>query len=149
MKLIIQGEKIVATATDDYAGPESFVAAPVGFDATRMGDYAYVDGAVALALPAPPGTRITRLAFRNRFSRNEKVALEMAALDDPTAQMAKRQVAAALRAHLADISAATFVDLQRADTRAGVQMLESLGLLAAGRAMEILDSVVQDEERPI
>ena len=149
MKLIIQNNNIVATATDDYAGSESFIAAPADFDVARLGDYVYADGMVTLALPAQPGTRITRLAFRNRFSRNEKVALEMAALDDPTAPMAKRQTAAALRAHLADISAATFVDLQRPDTRAGVQMLESLGLLAAGRAMEILDSVVQDEERPI
>lgn len=149
MKLIIQNNIVVATATDDYAGPESFSVAPADFDVKRLGDYVYADGMVTLAPPAPPGTRITRLAFRNRFSRPEKVALEMAALDDPSAPMTKRQMAAALRAHLADISAATFVDLQRPDTRAGVQMLESVGLLAPGRSLEILDSVVQDEERPL
>ena len=56
---------------------------------------------------------------------------------------------AALRATLADTAAATFIDLFRAETRAGVQMLEAAGLLAEGRALEILDAPVTAEERPL
>lgn len=96
-----------------------------------------------------PSHRITRLAFRNRFTTAEKVALEIAGLDNPAAPMPARAQAAALRANQADLASATFVDLQRADTRAGVQMLETAGLLAAGRALEILDGPIQPSERPL
>ena len=143
MKLIIQQNRIAATATDAYTGPDEYIDAPADFDVTRLGEYRYEDGALALA----PDTRITRLAFRNRFTSAEKMALEMAALDDPTAPMAQRQQAAAIRVHLADVAASTFVDLGRADTRAGVQALEAGGLLTEGRALEILDAPVPPSER--
>lgn len=143
MKLIIQKNRIAATATDEYTGPDEYIDAPADFDVTRLGEYRYEDGVLVLA----PDMRITRLAFRNRFTQAEKVALELAALDDPAAPMAQRQQAAALRATLSDTAAATFIDLIRADTRAGVQMLETAGLLAAGRALEILDAPVTPEER--
>ena len=86
------------------------------------------------------GTRITKLAFRNRFTVAEKAALEIAALDNPAADMQSRGLAATLRAYLEDVQAATFIDLQRADTRAGVMMLEQVGLLGAGRALQIFDT---------
>ena len=94
-------------------------------------------------------TRVTRLAFRNRFTQAEKVMLELAALDDPTATMAQRQQAAAIRVYLADVSTSTFVDIANADTRAGVQALEAAGLLAPGRALQILDAPLQADERPL
>ena len=143
MKLIIQNTRIAATATDAYAGPDEYIDAPADFDVTRLGEYRYEDGVLALE----PDTRITRLAFRNRFTAGEKMALEMAALDDPTAPMAQRQQAAALRANLADTAAATFIALAWPYTRAGVQMLEAAGLLAAGRALEILDAPIEAHER--
>jgi hypothetical protein len=90
---------------------------------------------------------ITKLGFRNRFTRAEKVVLEMAALDNPAASMAQRQQSAALRADLKDQEGATFIDLDRADLRAGVQALEAAGLIAAGRALQILDAPVQEIER--
>ena len=115
--------------------------------------YEWVDLPYQAPAPAPPPVpepqRITRLAFRNRFTTAEKVALEIAALDNPAAAMPARAQAAALRASQADLAAATFVDLQRADTRAGVQMLEAAGLLAAGRVLEILDAEITPEERPL
>lgn len=115
--------------------------------------YAWVDLPYQAPAPPPPAVpepqRITRLAFRNRFTTAEKVALEIAALDNPAAAMPARAQAAALRASQADLAAATFVDLQRADTRAGVQMLEAAGLLAAGRVLEILDAEITPEERPL
>jgi len=93
-----------------------------------------------------PWRRITRLAFRNRFTMAEKTALELASLDSPAAPMAQRQQAAMLRAYMADVSVATFLDLEREDTRFGVQALESFGLLPAGRALEILDAPIQADE---
>jgi hypothetical protein len=144
MKLIIQQNRIAATATDAYTGPDEYIDAPADFDITRMGEYVYAAGMLVLA----PATRITRLAFRNRFSQAEKVTLELAALDDPAATMTQRQQAAAIRVHLADVAASTFVDLGRDDTRAGVQALEAGGLIGVGRALEILDAPVEAHERP-
>lgn len=52
MKLIIQSNRIAATATDDYTGPDDFITAPDDFDPVRMADYIYAEG--ILALPDPP-----------------------------------------------------------------------------------------------
>jgi hypothetical protein len=98
------------------------------------------------APPPPPPRHITKLAFRNRFTRAEKVALELAALDNPAASSSQRQMAAALRADMEDQAQALYIDLDRADTRAGVQTLEAAGLLAAGRALSVLDAPVQEHE---
>lgn len=108
-----------------------------------------VDGG-ELVPPAEPAPmrHITYLAFRSRYTSPERIALEIAALDDPSAGMPARQLAAALRSMLADAAAARYIDLDRADTRAGVQQLEALGLLTEGRATEILDAPVQPHERP-
>jgi len=144
MKLILQNNRIAATATDEYTGPDEFIDAPADFDVTRLGEYRYEDGALVLA----PDSHVTRLAFRNRFTAAEKVMLEMASLDNPAATMAQRQQAAAIRVHLADVAASTFIDLGREDTRAGVQALEAGGLIGVGRALEILDAPVEAHERP-
>ena len=98
--------------------------------------------------PPAQDTRITRLAFRKRFTQAEKVALEIAALDDPSATPAQRAQAAALRAYLKDVDAATFIDLADAHVAAGVQTLEAAGLLAAGRAAEIINAPVTPDELP-
>lgn len=99
--------------------------------------------------PAPVSQprHITKLAFRNRFLPAEKVAIEIASLDDPAASMAQRQMAAQVRTYQQDVAAATFIDLERADTRAGVQALEVAGVLGAGRAAQILDAPIGDTER--
>lgn len=98
---------------------------------------------------ASKGSRITRLAFRNRFTMAEKTTLELAALDNPSAAMPARQQAAMLRAYLADVAAATFIELTRPDIREGVELLETMGLLGSGRALEILDAPIQPIERPL
>ena len=113
-------------------------------------DGTFVEANYPGAEPAPPSPRITRLAFRNRFTTAEKVALELAALDNPSATMAQRQQAAALRAHMKDLDAATFVDLNRPETVTAVQALEAGGLLAPGRAATILDvESITETERPL
>ena len=138
MKLIIQQNRIAATATDAYTGPDEYIDAPADFDVTRMADYRYIDGQLVLA----PGSYVTRLAFRNRFTQAEKVMLEMASLDNPAGTLAQRQQAAGIRVYLTDVATSSFVDLSRPDTRVGVQQLEAGGLLAAGRALQILDDPI-------
>lgn len=131
---ILNGDSVVKTILADEAFAEAQY--PGAWRVAALQD-----------IPAALPRHITKLAFRNRFTRAEKVALEMAALDNPAATMAQRQQSAALRADLKDQEGATFIDLDRADTRAGVQALEAAGLIAAGRALQILDAPVQDLER--
>ncbi len=145
MRIIFDTQgRATGTATDDYAGPDAWADAPEGFDPERLDEYTLADGVVVLV----PSSRITRLAFRNRFTMPEKVALELASADNPAGLLAERQQAATLRAYLADVAAATYIDLQRADTRAGVQALEAWGLIGSGRALAILDAPIQPDERP-
>ena len=89
---------------------------------------------------APVLRHITRLAFLSRFSDSEAVAIDLASIG-ATPQ------AAGMRRYMSKVNAATYIDLDRADTRAGVQALEAAGVLAAGRALQILDAPVQPEER--
>ena len=97
--------------------------------------------------PAPEVRHITKLAFRNRFTMKEKVAIELAGNINPNDTAQKQQLAATVRASNADIAASSYIDLDRQETRAGVKSMETFGLLAAGRSDEILDSPVQDFER--
>ncbi|MDN4040201.1 hypothetical protein [Massilia sp. YIM B02443] len=99
--------------------------------------------------PAPTAPRhMTVLAFRNRFTKSEKVRIELAAIDDPAADQALRERAATVRIGQADLAAATYVDVDRADTREDVLAFEAMGLLdGAGRALTILDDPIQAHER--
>lgn len=93
------------------------------------------------ASPPPPQVRqITGLAFFDRFTDAEAVAIDLASIG-ATAQ------AAGMRRYMSKVNAATYIDLERADTRAGVLALEAGGLLAEGRALEILDAPVLEHER--
>ena len=97
--------------------------------------------------PAPELRYITKLAFRNRFTTKEKVMIELAGSYNPADPIQKQQLAATVRVSDKDIEASTYIDLDRPDTRAGVKSMEDFGLLAEGRADEILDNPVQDFER--
>lgn len=96
--------------------------------------------------PAPVSRHITRLAFRQRFTQAELIAIEIACLDDPSAPIQQRQQAAALRVMQRQVGEATYIDLDRPDTRAGVQQLEAAGLIGPGRAAQILDAPIQPHE---
>lgn len=91
---------------------------------------------------------ITRLAFRNRFTAHEKAAIELAAVHSPDASTEQQQRAAALRAYLKDLDAASFIDLDSEYIAQACQMLETAGLLATGRAEQITGAPVQPEELP-
>ncbi len=99
-----------------------------------------------VSIPIMQSTKITRFAFRSRFSASEKVALEFAMMDDPNSSQQQRQIAAMLRVFMKDLDNAQFVVLDRPDIVQGVQMLVQLGVLTSDRATEILTSPVQPDE---
>ena len=89
---------------------------------------------------------ITYAAFRRRFTHAERVALEVAALDTPGADPAVRAAAAEVRVIERDIASAKYVDLNLPEVRANIQLRETLGLIAAGRADEIIWGDLEDSE---
>lgn len=101
-----------------------------------------------LAYKASITRRISKLAFRNRFTTAEKIAFEMAQVDDPAAMLEIRQVAASLRVMEKDLVAGEYVDLNGVATQAGLHQLETLGILAAGRADAIIWGDIQTAEVP-
>lgn len=80
-------------------------------------------------------TKISKLAFKQRMTQQERVAVREAAKTD--AQVYDFQDL---------LDSATYVDLSRQDTIDGVSQLEQAGLLGAGRADEILNTPVSEEE---
>ena len=107
------------------------------------------DGETFTAPPQPepePGPvlprHITRLAFLQRITMNEHVAIELASIHDPASDTAT------LRKMLQLVNAATWIDLDRPDTRGMVQQIEAMGMLEPGRALEILDGEIMPIERP-
>ena len=83
------------------------------------------------------GTRITVLAFRKRFTLEERVALEKRARED-----------AMIRVFLDDVAAATYIDLTDPDLRECLEAAAILGVLEVTRVDEILDKPVRPEELP-
>lgn len=112
-----------------------------------VADFDHVEFVEDAPAPAPTSAKITKLAFRQRFTQQEKATMEIAALDNPAAPIEQRALSATLRANEKDVQAATYIDLMRADTRAGVMALEQYGMLATGRAAVILDTPPTEEER--
>lgn len=80
--------------------------------------------------------KITKLAFRNRFTMAEKVTMQVALAQSP-----------ALQAWFEDFKVATFVDLARPDTQAGVYFLEQSQLIGVGRAAIILNTPPTEIEK--
>ena len=98
----------------------------------------YREYVYATPTPTPPDMRVTKLAFRNRFTFDEKVAIEDAAKVDTQVKVL-----------LDDQKSATYIDLGRADTAAGLDLLVAKGLLTQQRRDEILNAPINDEdERP-
>jgi hypothetical protein len=80
--------------------------------------------------------RVTRLAFKQRFTTEERIAIRDAAQTNPLVYDFEDLV-----------NAATYIDLQRSDTINAVNAIEQAGLIAEGRAVEILTAPITDIER--
>lgn len=81
-------------------------------------------------------TKITRLAFSNRLSFPEEVAIEATAVTD-----------AELRVILRKLNNATYIDLALAQTRSMLDVLVSKSLLEVSRVDEILLAPITPEEQ--
>ena len=88
----------------------------------------------------PSPKKITQLAFISRFTDAEAIALDLAS-------MGATVEAASIRRYMQKVNSATFIDLEREDTIVGVNQLEAVGLIGAGRANVILTAPVTDLER--
>ncbi len=92
---------------------------------------------IEIKIPEPEMVQpkfITLLALNLRMTQAERTAVRTSS--DPEVQD---------MTYLLQI--ARYIDLDHPVTRQGMQMLESKGILGAGRALQILDAPVQDVER--
>lgn len=91
------------------------------------GSRASWDEQALVFVEAPAPRTMEPLTFMRRFTMAERIAIRSAATTDPM---------------IADLmamqAAATYIDLDDPDTQAGVVYLESLGIIAAGRAAQVL-----------
>lgn len=95
-----------------------------------------------------PPRHITPHALRRRFTVVERTALEWAVVDRAEAGEADRRHAATLRSLLKDMEQARSIDLDDPELADSLHRFEAFGLIAAGRAQEILDGPVQAHEQP-
>ena len=100
--------------------------------------------------PLPPENyHISRVAFIDRFTPAEFVALDLASLDDPAAEINERTNSAELRLFLARIAASYYIDLASDRIILDVTMLAGLDVLTEERANQILHDPILDSERPL
>ena len=94
------------------------------------------------------GTKITRHAFRDRLLPAEKVAIELASIDNPTATSQERQISALTRVFKDDLANATYIDLSNANVQSALEVFEQYGIIASGRALTIINTPVSIDEIP-
>lgn len=103
---------------------------------------------VAPVLAANFGKVVTVLAFRNRFTKAEKVGIEIAGIDNPAAPMPQRLLSASVRTSQKDLDNATYVQLDRADLLTDLQGLAAGGILAEERPAQIVGPCAGSVELP-
>lgn len=97
--------------------------------------YIIPDGATINAKETPD-MRITKLAFKQRFTQQERIDIREASKTIPQVYDFEDLV-----------NSATFIDLSRDDTKIAVNEIESVIPLTQGRANEILTAPIQEHER--
>lgn len=96
-------------------------------------DYAVVAAASGFTIP------LTKLQFRQRFTPTERMLIDAFNLGFETNPNLTDDQKSHLRTVLEDYKVAQEIRLADSGTIWGVQMYEALGLIAAGRAAEILN----------
>ena len=91
-------------------------------------DYAHTEWTPDAPVVAPINIKLTKLEYLRRFTVEERVAIRGAATQNPV-----------LADYLQLMELAQEINTGDADTVAAVTMLEQVGLIAAGRAQEILN----------
>ena len=94
----------------------------------------------AIINPQPAAfTKITQLAFLNRFLDDEAVDIDLASIGNT-------REAALLRRYLQKVNAATYIDLARQDLAEDLQKLVNFNLLTQERVDQIISNPIQDHE---
>lgn len=84
-------------------------------------------------------TKITQLAFLNRFTDDEAVDIDLASIGST-------RDAALLRRYLQKVNAATYIDLSRTDLAEDLQKLVNFNILTQERVDSILSAPIKDHE---
>lgn len=90
-----------------------------------------------VASEPPPSTKVTKLKFKQRLTQAERIAIRLAAKTNEIVED-----------FLDLIKDAEYIDLSLTETIGGVQYLEAAGIIAVGRADEILNTPVAYDEIP-
>mgnify|MGYP000125491150 CR=1 FL=1 len=109
----------------------------IGWSWSQNGGFSAPANVPVQTQPSPK--KITQLAFISRFTDAEAIALDLASIGATVE-------AASIRRYIQKINAATFIDLEREDTITGVNQLEAVGLIGAGRANAILTAPITEQE---
>lgn len=95
-----------------------------------------------ITIPQPVGPRLlTQRAFICRFTDEEAVRLDLASIG-------ATEQAAYLRRYQAKVAASPIINMDDPDIPKGIRALELGGLLADGRAAQIIDAQIQNGEKP-
>ena len=139
--VILADEEFVSNMTETYQHIEALDNHPLGGKISAGWGW---DPSGFTEPPAPPVApverKVTRLAFLNRFTDAEAIALDLASIGTTIE-------AASIRRYMQKVNAATFIDLARDDTITGVRQLETVGLIGTGRADHILLDPITELER--
>lgn len=100
-------------------------------ESNHSGDYTLLPD---LPKPANPPI-LSAYRFKRRFTQSERVAIRKAAATSP-----------AIYDYMDMLDTAPSVNLTDTLTQDGIKSMAMMGLLTAGRAAEILDTPVSDEE---
>lgn len=109
-----------------------------GFDPEPKIGWLLVGNKLVSLDPATPSMKITKLALRQRFTISELTAIYAAMNTTPIVKIL-----------MDNLMVANFVDLQRADTAGGINVLVAYGLITSERAVQILTTVPSAMEKYI
>lgn len=139
--LIIENNTVVNAVLSDTPLFPNWVSTE-GLDPSPSIGWTYESGVftppVVLEVPIIPGVyQITQFAFKSRLTDIERKAIRAAS-----------KVNEDIEDFMDLLNSAKYIDLKDATTRAGIFFLETAGLLNVGRALEILDTPINQNERP-
>ena len=131
---LVQANVVVEIVTDDpsnYAAYSVYQAAIDITDTVPQPQVGWTFDGSKLKSNGTVDMKITRIAFRERFTQTELLTVLGAIAAGGT-------VSLILQMMQQNVEQSTFIDLARSDTQAGVQELVTLGLLTQQRATIIL-----------
>lgn len=132
MKILHKNGRVIATATDEYTGPELWLTAPADFDISKLDRYTVENGVIVLVVD-PSEWFIDIGPFYDRFGAAKMAVLTSA---DP-----------GVKAIMADVQIRKWIDLQRADVISALAYIGSkVPLVDAALQTHILTTPVSPEE---